>query len=114
MKPPVEAPTSRQRSSDGIDREGGERRRQLLAAARDERRPEIDVEPGVGTHVRAGLGHDLVVDAHPAREHQGLCAAAALDEAAFGEQDVEADHARSVAAFPEQRRSGLVTYLSHR
>ena len=59
----------------------------------------FDVEAGVCAHVRARLGHHPVVDAYPPREHERLRAAPALDQAAFGEQDVEANHGWIVAGF---------------
>ena len=46
MKPPVEAPTSRQTRPDDVDREGRERGRELVAAARDVRGPLLDLERG--------------------------------------------------------------------
>ena len=101
MKPPVEAPTSRQSAPGGVDAERVERVRELLAAARDEPRRPLDLELDRLVHLLPGL----VVARHEPGEHERLRLRAALREAALHEQDVEPllHRAGRLAAMREER-----------
>ena len=85
MKPPVEAPTSRQSLPAGSTRQQLERVGELLAAARDEPRRPLDLERDRLVELGAGL----VVARHEAGDHERLRLAARLREAALHEQHVE-------------------------
>ena len=85
MKPPVEAPTSRQSSPAGSIAERVERVRELLAPARDEPRPALDHELDGLVDLLARLR----VARHEPGEDQRLRLRAALGEPALDEQHVE-------------------------
>ena len=85
MKPPVDAPTSRQRSPPGTTPKRVERVRELLAAARDVARRPLDGELGVLVDLLARLG----VAGDAAGEHERLRLRARLGEPALHQQHVE-------------------------
>ncbi len=85
MKPPVEAPTSRQSFPAGSTGQQLERVGELLAAARDEPGRPLDLERDRLVELRAGL----VVARYEAGDHERLRLAACLREAALHEQHVE-------------------------
>ena len=93
MKPPVEAPTSRQRRPAGSTPERVERVAQLDPAARDVGRRRVDPELDVGLHELARLGGLRVARAEPhlARHHRRRGAGAGREEPALRQQGVEAD-----------------------
>ncbi len=73
MKPPVEAPRSRQLLSSHVERERVERAGELHAAARDVRViGATDLDRRVVRHQRAGLVDAHSADEHLAREHDRL------------------------------------------
>ncbi len=85
MKPPVEAPTSRQAGTFHRHSERLERVLELLAAAGDIARRPLDDELGVLVDLLARLR--MAGDA--AGKHERLRLGARLGEAALHEQDVE-------------------------
>ena len=86
MKPPVDAPTSRQSSPAGSTPKRVERVRELLAAARDVRGAALDRE----LRGLVDLLARLVVAGHEPGHHERLRLRARLREAALDEEDVEA------------------------
>ena len=94
MKPPVEAPTSRQRRPAGIDAGRGQRVGELDTAARDEPRALVDRDHDVlGDHL-ARLGRALAAaaaQAHLAGHDRRRRARARGEQPALGEQGVEAE-----------------------
>ena len=91
MKPPVDAPRSRQRRPRHVERERVERARELHAAARDVRvvrRAHLD--RGVLVDERAGLVDARSADEHLAGEDDGLRARPRRREAARDEELVDA------------------------
>ena len=94
MKPPVDAPTSRQSRPAGSTPSASRRVRELVAAARDVRRRLLDRELAPLVHLLAGLR----VAADEAGHHERLRLRAALGEPALDEEDVEAlAHERRLA-----------------
>ena len=86
MKPPVDAPTSRQSSTSRVDAGRIERVRELLPSPRDVRRRRGDREVGRLVHLLARL----LVPGNEAREHERLRLRAALGEPALDQQHVQA------------------------
>ena len=86
MKPPVEAPTSIASRWSSSRCSCSKRVRELLAPARDEPRRLDDLELGVLGHLLARL----VVARHEPGQDERLRLRAALRQASFDEQDVEA------------------------
>ena len=86
MKPPVDAPRSRQSLPRRVDAQDVERVRELLAPAGDEARRPLDLE----RDVVGDLLPRLVVARHETRQDESLGLRAALREPALHEHDVEA------------------------
>ena len=105
MKPPVDAPTSRQTRPARSIAERVERGRELVAPAADVRLRRRDLDRRRGIDEVAGLAVEAgaVALPHPdlAGEHERLGAAARLDQPAIDEQLVEPDRA---VAFDDWRR----------
>ena len=91
MKPPVEAPTSRQSRPLGIDAELGQRRLELEAAARDVAAAALDLDPDVVGHHLPGLQRLLAAAADPdlAGADRGRGGGPRRQQAALGDQRVE-------------------------
>ena len=85
MKPPVDAPTSRQRKPSGDRSEGLERVLELLTAAGDVARGPLDDEVGV----LVNLLSRLLMPGNSPGEHKRLRLRAGLGEPALHQQDVE-------------------------
>ena len=75
-----------------VDPERGQRGGELVAAARDVRRPLIDLERGALRNRGARLRDDAAVDAHAPGHHERLGTAAGLGEPALVEQLIESRH----------------------
>ena len=92
MKPPVEAPTSRQRRPLDVEPELLQRVGELDPAARDEARRLVDRDLDVGIDELAGLLRALAAraDAHLPRHHGRSGAGARLEQAALGQEGVKA------------------------
>ena len=86
MNPPVDAPTSIASRPSSSTSRSHERVRELLAAAGDEARPFLQRQLGILRQ----LVPRLVVARHETGEHERLRLRAALRQAPFDEQDVEA------------------------
>ena len=93
MKPPVQAPTSRQTRSRGSTRERVEGPGQLLAAARHVRRRLVQADRHVTGHEVArfavATGTVTVPDAHAPGQQEGLRLGPARDEAAGDDELVQ-------------------------
>ena len=90
VKPPVEAPTSRQARPRGIELEGVERGGELEAAARGPGMGRARLDPRVLGERVGGLAHFLAVGADQPGGDRRLRARAAGEEAAFDEQKIGA------------------------
>ena len=112
MKPPVEAPTSRQTRPVGIDPERVERGRELVPAAADVRIGRVHADRRRGIHEVAGLAVEprRVALPHPhlAGHHERLRAAARLGQPALDEQLVEPDALRLRAGGRGRRHPPIV------
>ena len=108
MKPPVEAPTSRQRRPAGSSPSASSALRSLIAAARDVGRRRVDAELDVGLDELARLRGARVAraEAHLARHHRGRGARAGREQPALRQQGVEAD--------PGHRRNATDCAPAHR
>ena len=111
VKPPVEAPTSRQSRPSSVDPERLERVVELDPAARDEARAGVDEQIGLGLDQLAGPQRDRAVAADPdlARPHRAGGRRARREQPALGENRVYAGllHRRNGTAPPRAARARL-------
>src|SRR5207342_2235534 len=97
-----------------VDREGRERRRELVASTRDVRRSLLDLEACLGRDRRAGLRDEAPVDAYAPGHDERLGPATRLGKPSLAEQLIESSHAAIVGyGHPERARPAHATLIGH-
>ena len=118
VKPPVEAPTSRQTRPRRIDRERSERRGELVAAARHVRLGRLDGERDGRVHQVAGLpvapGRVTLADPDLAAEDERLGTGPRLGQAPVDEQLIESSASRAAGLDRLGAHRPIVAQPAHR